>query len=860
MVKDIPVPDNQSIIIFSATGGGEGGRVRQGITFAHETALTLTGGVETDYVRVTPSGSGFAAVAKAHKAAGQATFSVTAVTAGDEEAGIEGVTASFTFRVVVLGVDFPHLTQGFFEFPVGATVGVPLNVFFAAPEAQLNIPKVQSAIVSSTYGELVPYADADHGGLARTRWEGEPSGISLDPVLDEYNYVRGASLSGVALRPGVYYRTFEISSYDSGGGTDPFPGATGYGIVIINIYDDRESPKVVVPIDYQPDDNALRVIRHGIAGYVAARLTGEFARSGDDWTRRVEEQVAEGVSDVWEYTMARDTTTGVWTLQGRNYLSDQTAPSYTSLATATVAYSGEVPPNVGWTDGVLAAGGSHYYVLGTGFFDYKGERTVPVEGADPFTGPVYQQQPIVSAQYAGWTNPPATQYASGLYLAPDPDGKWRVSIDPAAVDGAEATPQTIKHAALPYHPPTAGHPIAGLAYRDAALLITRKGLSPVAVNAHLAGDVALRMGKYVAGVPAHYTWLRQLAPPIAATGRAEPLTFGVTRDQRSNTFSRTREYNATDTSASTTYSKLDSVTRTQRLFSGSASLAAWTRTGELVSGVMTAHAGNLPGSVSYQYNHDYLSESWNTANISGTFNGLRKTHTGTLKALTGSGGRFAIVPATGRNETDSRVRAYCAAVLDASASYTTDTMRLEEGRWPGSGWVTMVDETGVGSDSAAFTVVSPAPAKTSLGAFAMPFLTTETLSCSFTGRHDVQRWGTYSPAPPSGETYLVDIALSHTHTAYSGDDVPPALIGSGVTHHVRTTTVPGVDPVVIDEWLDDPAGDVYAALKAEFLDVDEVPDPGPWPSEEEGGGYNYHFDVFVTSNESYDRITRSTGA
>jgi len=53
---------------------------------------------------------------------------------------------------------------------------------------------------------------------------------------------------------------------------------------------------------------------------------------------------------------------------------------------------------------------------------------------------------------------------------------------------------------------------------------------------------------------------------------------------------------------------------------------------------------------------------------------------------------------------------------------------------------------------------------------------------------------------------------------------------------------------------------VYAALKAEFLDVDEVPDPGPWPSEEEGGGYNYHFDVFVTSNESYDRITRSTGA
>ena len=77
---DLPVPDNNSIIIFSATGGGsnEGGRLRQNIGFSSLTALTLSGGIENDFVRVTPSGSSFEVAAKFHKAQGSATFSVTA--------------------------------------------------------------------------------------------------------------------------------------------------------------------------------------------------------------------------------------------------------------------------------------------------------------------------------------------------------------------------------------------------------------------------------------------------------------------------------------------------------------------------------------------------------------------------------------------------------------------------------------------------------------------------------------------------------------------------------------------------------------------------------------------------------------
>lgn len=42
-------------------------------------------------------------------------------------------------------------------------------------------------------------------------------------------------------------------------------------------------------------------------------------------------------------------------------------------------------------------------------------------------------------------------------------------------------------------------------------------------------------------------------------------------------------------------------------------------------------------------------------------------------------------------------------------------------------------------------------------------------------------------------------------------------------------------------------------------DAVAIPDPGPWPPTYEGGG-SYHFDVFVTSNESYTRQTKSFGS
>lgn len=857
-MKDVPVPSNQSIIIFSATGGGttEGGRVRQNISFAALTAVTVTGGIENDWVRITPSGNSFTAVAKFHKASGSATFTATVTTAGDPERNLEGMTATFSFRVLVLGVDFPHLTQSFYEFPVGAKVDVTLPVFFAAQQAQLNIAKVPTAITSQTYGETEIYTDTEHGDIHRTRWVGEPSGISLDPVLDEENYVRGASLSGVALRPGIYYRAFEISSYDNGGGTDPFPGANGYGIVMINVYDDRDAPKICVPYTHVPDDNALRVIRHDREDYASARLTGEFTRSGDIWVRTVSELIAEGVSDVWEYVMARDETTGVWHLGGRNYLSDETAPAFTALASATNPYSGPIPPNTGWTSGVLAAGGNHFFVPGYGFFDKKGERQVPVEGEDPYTGPIYEQQPVVAAQYPGWSNPPATQFADGLYLAPCPDGKWRVSIDPVAINGTEVTRQTIKGMVVPYHPPTSAPPIGGVYYRDLAVLIHDAAGNKIAVNAnlpHTPGGLELRIGKYTLAVPAHYTFLRQLPPPISnETARAETLSVDFKSETRSTSFTHAKTSYPYETEW-VVYDKRDVVSVTNSGFASSLPVSAWeTHTKDIVSGVMGSLV-NHTASINYQHTHDDVSR---ITNNNGLEAGQEIHDTAALGSITGSLARALIVPASGRNESDSSVKCYGSAVADFSASATTNTTHQRIVKYtPETDWEVLEDTTGTGAIGLGVNGCRPFPARLSLSSFAMPGVKTTTVSAAYSGtinygRYQVDRWQDFNGTA----------SLSHNRTVYSGDDLPPSLVSSGLTHIEKTVTEQGGTPIVIDEWYNDPTGSVYESLKLDIGDVDSYPIPALNPPPQEGDPlsqlYGY---VNLAMSESYSKTEQTIG-
>lgn len=853
---DLPVPDNNSIIIFSATGGGsnEGGRLRQNIGFSSLTALTLSGGIENDFVRVTPSGSSFEVAAKFHKAQGSATFSVTATTAGDPARNLEPATVGFTFRVLVLGVDLPHLTQSFFEFAVGETVDVGLPLFYAAPEVQLNIAKVPAAIASLTHGELRTETDHDHGDIQYSVWEGAPSGISLAPVLDYGNNVRGARLTGIAIRPGIYYVNFVISSYDNSGASDPFPGANGAGLVVINIYDDRESPKIAVPVRYAANPDFVRAIRHGFGdNYTAARLTGEFTRSEEVWTRRISETISENVSDVWEYRLERDES-GVWTLSGRNYLSDQEAPEFSVLETAPDRF-GEVPPNTGWSGGLLLAGDGVKFVPGYGFFDWKGERELTVDGEEePFRGPVYEQQPIVSAQYEGWVNPPALQYDSGLYLAPGPDEKWRISADPAALEGTEVEPRGIEMAAVPYAPPTAAA-LGGTAYRD----VTAAG---VPLNAHLEpGGLTLRRGSGTAAVKPHYTFLRQ-AVPQADAGPERSVPFSVVQEQSddiSDEYGMTLTYNNYDNGdigGSRKFHEKHGNPVTKNNFSGTLPLNVWTRTApDLISGILGGWGLDLPAGFDYTFDnatrHYWGETRYRTEGAETGTNDSRETTTERINEIQGKHGWGLGAFGSGRDAGDAAVG--CVAVGAVGAGLTCSTIRTwsrtetsiaYDGTTETKEWGPETSDRGAG---VSLTAITPMFAHVPPGGLAFDGVSSETVTAQFEGwKERYEYTGSYDDRDLH-IGYSIYVKVEHSHKSYSGT-LPPGLVSRGWTKIEKTkngeTTV---------EWHDDPTGSVYESNRGEFGVPDDTPEP---PT---SGAEFIYYSYFSKRSERRSTLTESMG-
>ncbi len=850
---DLPVPDNNSIIIFSATGGGsnEGGRLRQNIGFSSLTALTLSGGIENDFVRVTPSGGSFEVKAKFHKAQGSATFSVTATTAGDPARNLEPATVGFSFRVLVLGVDLPHLTQSFFEFAAGETVDVGLPLFYTAPEVQLNIAKVPAAIASLTHGELRTETDHDHGDIPYSVWEGAPSGISLAPVLDYGNNVRGARLTGIAIRPGIYYVNFVISSYDNSGASDPFPGANGAGLIIINIYDDRESPKIAVPVRYAANPDFVRAIRHGFGdNYTAARLTGEFTRSEEVWTRRISETISGNVSDVWEYRLERDES-GVWTLSGRNYLSDQEAPEFSVLATAPDRF-GEVPPNTGWSGGLLLAGDGVKFVPGYGFFDWKGERELTVDGEEePFRGPVYEQQPIVSAQYEGWVNPPALQYDSGLYLAPGPDGKWRISADPAALEGTEVEPRGIETAAVPYAPPAAAA-LGGTAYRD----VTAAG---VPLNAHLEpGGLTLRRGSGTAAVKPHYTFLRQ-AVPQADAGPERSVPFSVVQEQYDDISDEYQNgmthfnYDNGEWYTYRTFTEKHGNPVTRSNFSGTLPLNAWTRTApDLISGVLGSWGLNLPAGFDYTFDNA-TRHYWGSSDIRpdrsdwGSTDS-RETTTERINEIQGKHGWGLGAFGSGRDAGDAAVG--CVAVGAVGAGLTCSTIRTWSRTETSSAsdrppetkeWGPETSDRGAG---VSLTAITPMFAYVPPGGLAFDSVSSETVTATLEGlteRYVRDQDGNYL------ESHAVSVKMEHSHKSYSGT-LPPGLVSRGWTKIEKTengeTTV---------EWHDDPTGSVYESSRGEF----GVPDASGEPSTD--GRERTSYSYWSKRSERRSILTESMG-
>lgn len=840
---DYPIPSNNSIIIFSATNaaeGIEGGRVRQNISFSAETAISISGGLNNDFARIEPNGNTFTAVAKTNYAYGSTTFNVTVTTAGDADKNLTGITVSFTFRVLVLGSDVPHIVQGFFEFRVGESVGQSLNIWFAAQQAQLNIPKSSTMITSLTEGETDTEI-GDHD-VSYTIWNGAPSGIYLTPQLDSQNYVRGASLTGVAQRPGIYFYEFEISSYDNGGGIYAFPGANGYALLIINIYDDRESPKISMPLRYEPNKDFIRIIDHSLGDdYVYARLRGAFTKSDDMWIREVREQIADQVSDVWQYRMVRSDD-GKWTLSGRNYLSDQSAPDYQTIATTADRF-GTTPPNNGWSGGVLCAGDGNKFVPGYGFFDLKGTYTT-----DELTSNVYEQQAIVSAQYEGWSNPPRLKYNSGLYLMKNQEGKWYIknNADADFSTGIVVKPKLISNVAVPYMPATAGETFLGNHYRDVAL-----NVGGVPVNAHLDGSLHIKTTDYPAAVLPHYTFLRQAVPPNNATeGESVPVSYEkiVSTKVRMHSKGRSesqssldgvyRTKNATDTDET-------SDENTTYKFSNSLPANVITRLNEKI---LSYAIGSIYGtSAQSEFTFEYNRDKSTIRTVTDVNNSTSYVHTDTLNRAQTSviddngkqNGIVLVALASGRDQDDDSVYGYSAAFVDADVVNLVYTI-MEDG----SDYIGTVTSTGQSSvivddkwtDKAIATktisfglnMVSPAAFATKVGKPIVGGYEVETMTAKMEPYKDSNN-NTYKEGEFTQITKRVGSTLvgeqiyhwttftaEHEHTCYSGENVPPGLIDRGTTHIKKIIEQNDTATEIEEEWVSDPRGEYFKSLQTTY--------------------------------------------
>ena len=843
---DYPIPSNNSIIIFSATNakeGVEGGRVRQNISFSAKTDISISGGVNNDFARIEPNGNTFTAVAKTNYAHGATTFNVSVTTAGNADKDLEGITVSFTFRVLVLGVDMPHLVQNFFEFKVGESVEQSLNVWFAAQQAQLNISKSLTMITSQTDGETT--TETDEHGVTHTIWNGTPSGIYLKPQLDSQNYVRGASLTGIAERPGIYFYKFEISSYDNNGGIYAFPGANGYALLIINIYDDRESPKAAIPTRYISNQDFIRVIDHALgADYVYARLLGEFIKSGDMWIREVREQISDQVSDVWQYRMIRSDD-GDWTLSGRNYLSDQTAPDYQTMS--TVNRFGTTPPNNGWSNGVLCAGDGAKFVTGYGFFDLKG-----VYSADNFTSNVYEQQAIVSAQYKGWNNPPRLKYDDGLYLMQNDTGEWYIkeAVNADFESGTLVEPKIISNTAVPYMPATAGEKFSGNAYRDVSFMVNN-----IPINAHLYNETntgynntaAIKIKQYPAAVLPHYCFLRQAVPPNNATdGYTIPFSYNREISNGWRYYIKSAQVTANEdkveidwsTGYKTKYSEgpVSDETCEKRIFSGSFPANIICRTNDYYITDLFGSSDGISITPVYEYNYDtkqrhetdtwYYEDNIHRHELYENYNNKKRVPDNAN--IIGNGVVHAVF-ASGRDQEDQYSTGYTAAAIDVNSD-TIPYTEYETGHFYYLYWgedTPAFDdkwedrECGTGSADGFSISIYPSSAtkaviaKPVFGGYEIEIETSEygTIPDSYPANARVESdyfsQTIYDPAPHAETTYKVTtFTATHQHTCYTGN-VPPGLVDYGITHVVMTVEETGKETIHTDEWINDPRGEYF---------------------------------------------------
>lgn len=428
MMDDIPRSTGNTFIIYS--NNLDTPKIAQSPSFSAVTGIaSVSGGLDDENLKISWKNGGWQASCKKLSVFGSYSFNASVTSKGGGKR--KSATSRFTLEVILLGVD-DTMDYIFKQYQVG--------------------DKINETLGQKTANEILSYGV--WGQLYSPDEERFGSGLFLSLVDESGDGFEVPKLTGVAARPGIYVAAIHCATDDdkngfSGGNDLPTPV-----VVAIRDKDFEENQLMVVCNNQvQHNENSLRLIHckeHPFTekgGSFSVFLDGNV--SNGIWMGRYEEQ-AQKTIQVTEFRIAPDN--GRWQLSTRSYTKeDENLPPWKGISTAPPISGSGYPPSAGWSNDVVVAGDTHYYVPGCGFFDFKGKVN---------NRPIYQQQTWHTPQYDGWKNRSKEfKYDEGLILQQkEIEGKLEWTLDVVELNvgivNKIVQPQGFAGVVVPYAPPT----------------------------------------------------------------------------------------------------------------------------------------------------------------------------------------------------------------------------------------------------------------------------------------------------------------------------------------------------------------------------------------------------------------------
>lgn len=535
MQEDVPRITQRTAIIYtvcpSSMTAGElavsGGvpYIRQVPQFESITGIaSISGGYADNRIRVSAT-SGGEIEWKIFSAnwAGKVSFNLTAVTSGAVVSSggvISGGwlpgSATYPITLYAFGHDRPYLPQTFFEYQVGEEVDITLA----------------GTCVGNDLMEATP------DGATMLNRANISAGLRIDTENDRVR------IHGTAEVPGIYTLGVYTKSKEKEPPRPPvpFPPGEAEDLVIISIYGEHIAegdPVVMVPAACKREDAYKVVYNEAVTAYGAKAGVSAMVHSGGEWVAEVTSG-SEYVSERWRYNLTPISGGASWEW-GVTYSASvgEGFPVSETLATAPGRDLGgewqQRPPLQGWSPTLILQAGDERL-----FLDRQtsgGLAGVYVSAGSASGAQIYEQEPLYTPQYSGWTTrPPMIRNSSGGLVVHRSGGYFAGTTLTSLLTsgGVEVHPHHTAGVVLPYCPPRCVECGNGVKWSDPGWLVygSSGAVTVQAINTS-GSECTICAGRSAgAGWGGRYP-MRRLLPLFRPDG-ARSATFTATKREHSS--------------------------------------------------------------------------------------------------------------------------------------------------------------------------------------------------------------------------------------------------------------------------------------------------------------------------------------